>query len=161
MKKSKGMQLGTLFAVMLLLSMAFVPAVSAVPSDGSNKQISVQKEQVAEALAILKSAQTDGEIGILSTASIIKDAVDALRAIVAILQYYDDDPRLDQASSELVTASNLLAQENIEEAVPHILDALNYLWDYIYDMGSQLPGWLYDALVAALDYLYNLIVQYL
>ena len=92
MKKSKGMQLGTLFAVMLLLSMAFVPAVSAVPSDGSNKQISVQKEQVAEALAILKSAQTDGEIGILSTASIIKDAVDALRAIVAILQYYDDDP---------------------------------------------------------------------
>jgi len=29
MKKSKGMQLGTLLAVMLLLSMAFVPAVSA------------------------------------------------------------------------------------------------------------------------------------
>lgn len=160
MKKSKGMQLGTLLAVMLLLSMAFAPAVSAVPSDSSNK-LTVQKEQVAEALATLESAQTDAEIGILSTASVIKDAVDALRVIVATLIYYDDDPRLVQASSELVTASNLLAQGNIEEAVPHILNALNYLWDYLDDNGSQLLGWLYDALIAALIYLYNLIVQYL
>ncbi|MDW7728095.1 MAG: hypothetical protein SCH70_13525, partial [Candidatus Methanoperedens sp.] len=161
MKKSKGMQIGALLMAMLLLSMAFVPAVSAKADDGSNKQLSVQKKQVAEALEVLKSAQTNGEIGTLSAASDLKYAVDALRVIVSTVQAYDNDPRLDQASSELVTASNLLAQEDIEGAVPHIVSALDYLWDYVYDKGSQLAGWLYNALVDALNYLYNLIVPYL
>lgn len=146
---------------MLLVSMAFVPAVSAISSDGPDKQIVNQKKQVAEALEILKSAKQNGEISTLSTASVLKDAVDALRTIVAIIQISDSDPRLDQASSELVTASNLLAQENIEDAVPHINNALNYLWDYVYDKGSQLAGWLYQAIIDALNYLYSLIQPYL
>ena len=160
MSKSK-IKFGALLAVMLIMSMALVPAVSATHSDDLNDKVSIQKKQVAEALETIKSAQNNGEISTLSTASFMKDCVDALMAIVATVNYYDSDSRLDSASSELVTASNLLSQGDIEGAVPHILTALNYLWDYLADKGSQLPGWLYDSLVAALDGLYNLIAPYL
>jgi hypothetical protein len=44
MKKNKGMLLGAMLVAMLILSMAFVPMVSASSSNGSDKQIENQKK---------------------------------------------------------------------------------------------------------------------
>jgi hypothetical protein len=159
--KNKGMQLGAMLAAVLLLSMAFVPMVSASSSNGSDKLTENQKKQVAEALATLKSAQSEGQVTTQGTIDILISAVDALRTVVSVVKYSYPDSRLDQAYSELGTARNLLVQNDIDGAVLHINSALGYLWSYVYDKGSQLPGWLYQQLVNALNYMYSLIEPYL
>jgi len=162
--KNKGMQLGAMLAAMLLLSMAFVPAVSAqeekISEQELKKQVQGINKEVQDALKGLENAKSgevtiDGWLGDLG-ATICEGLVAALW----MLERFVTSSRIDQAISLLETAADNFTASNINLGMTQLNDAIGMIWGILSDFISQIPSWLYNEIVELLNAAQDFINQY-
>ncbi|ABE52937.1 hypothetical protein [Methanococcoides burtonii] len=138
--------IGALLTAMLLVSMAFAPAVSAQPA----------QDVVNE----LKMAD-DGEITPLSVVGTTGEAIcDGLLAALWALDQVIDDNRIGQAQDKLTDAAEEFRNDNITNGLDYLSEAVSIIWQILNYWGSQIASWLYNELVDLLNAAQNFIDQY-
>ncbi|WP_048182919.1 hypothetical protein [Methanosarcina siciliae] len=144
--KSQKFVLSVLLASVLLVSMAFVPAVTAQPEN-----------ELADGFIIDSNGQITpksvvGELG--------ENICDGLIAVLWTLDHVIDDDRIEDAQDDLSEAADAFRNNNISRGMDYLDYALSTIWDILYDWASQIPSWLYNELVDLLNEAQDFIDQY-
>ena len=146
MKTNMRFGIGALLTAMLLLSMAFVPAVSAQAEQGAVNELKMVD---------------GGEITPLGTGADIGETFcEVLLAALWSLDQFIDDSRIGQAQNKLAAAAEAFRHYNMTNGFNCLRDAVSIIWQILSYWGSQIPGALYNELVDLLNAAQDFINQY-
>lgn len=124
---------GAIFTAILLLSLAFVPAVMAepttIPMEKSNDQVIVQSGT-----------------GILG-----ENLCDALTAALWALDQVVDDNRIGQAENVLAEGANHFRNNQISAGCTDLLSGVRISTALLSYWGSHLASWIYNKLLNAIN----------
>lgn len=144
----KKFRIGALFAAMLLVSMAFMPAVMAQPE----KESADEFETIVDINGQITPKSVVGDLG--------EEICDGLIAALWLLDEVIDDDRIAQAQDILSKGANAFRNNDIARGMDYLDYALSIIWDILYDWISQIPSWLYNELVDLLNDAQDFINQY-
>jgi len=140
--------IGAIFAALLLVSIAFVPAVSAQPEIASADE----SDMIVDINGQVTPKSVVGELG--------ENICDGLIAALWTLDEVINDDRIGQAQDLLSKGANAFRNNNISRGMDYLDLALSTIWDILYDWGSQIASWLYNELVDLLNEAEDFINQY-
>ncbi|MDY0388200.1 MAG: hypothetical protein RBT65_13985 [Methanolobus sp.] len=146
MKTKMRFGIGALLMAMLLVSMAFVPAVSAQAEQGAVNELKMVD---------------GGEITPLSAVGTAGETLcDGLLAALWSLDQFIDDSRIGQAQDKLDAAAEAFRNNNITNGMDYLSEAISIIWDILNYWGSQIASCLYNKLVDLLNAAQDFINQY-
>ncbi len=140
--------IGTIFAAMLLVSIAFVPAVMAEPMtktvDGTKMIVDINGKVTPQS-----SVGVAGET-----------ACDLLTAALWTLDQYVDDSRIGQAETVLAQGADAFRNNQLTTGFNKLKQGVTISISLASYWGPQLAAWVYNKLIDAINYVKDFLHQY-
>ncbi|WP_170943198.1 hypothetical protein [Methanosarcina spelaei] len=140
--------ISAIFAAILLVSIAFVPAVSA--------QAETESADKLEAIIDI-----NGQITPTSTISVLGEEVcDVLTAALWTLDQYVDDSRIGTAQNKLSQSASAFRNNNIVTGCNYLKQGIVISLNLAAYWASVLATWVYNKLVSAANSAKSFLIQY-
>ncbi|MDD2341034.1 MAG: hypothetical protein PHG79_12655 [Methanosarcina sp.] len=140
--------ISAIFAALLLVSIAFVPAVSAQPEIASADE----SEMIVDINGQVTPTSTVGTLG--------EEACDVLTAALWTLDQYVDDSRIAQAQNKLSQGASAFRDNNIVAGANYLKQGVVTSLDLAAYWASVLATWVYNKLVSAANSAKSFLIQY-
>ncbi|KKH38975.1 hypothetical protein [Methanosarcina mazei] len=135
-------EISAIFTAIILVSIAFVPAVSA------------QSDKIL-------TSESSGEITVKSTVSVLgEEACDLLTAALWTLDQYINDSRISTAETKLSKGASAFRNSQITTGFNYLKQGTVISFNLATDWAPSLLTWVYNKLVSAANSAKSLLTQY-